>query len=106
VTSDQPKTVTLTKPTEREIHVERAFDAPRERVFAAFTDPELIPQWWGRGHVETATFDDLGDRTKFTTTLLFDTTEERDNLLKYGGEAGMNESYARLDALLARLVAR
>ena len=23
------------------------FDAPRERVFAAFTDPELILEWWG-----------------------------------------------------------
>jgi DNA-binding NarL/FixJ family response regulator len=26
---------------------QRVFDAPRDRVFAAFTDPELIPQWWG-----------------------------------------------------------
>ena len=33
---------------EREIHSERTFDAPRERVFAAYTDPELIPRWWGR----------------------------------------------------------
>src|SRR6478672_6805853 len=32
---------------EREIHVEREFDAPRDRVFAAYTDPELVPQWWG-----------------------------------------------------------
>ncbi len=23
------------------------FDAPRERVFEAFTDPALIPKWWG-----------------------------------------------------------
>src|SRR5690606_24831933 len=23
------------------------FDAPRELVFKAFTDPNLIPQWWG-----------------------------------------------------------
>ena len=33
---------------EREIISERVFNAPRERVFRAFTDPELIPQWWGR----------------------------------------------------------
>lgn len=38
----------LTTPGDREIHVERIFDAPRERVFAAYTDPELIPQWWGQ----------------------------------------------------------
>ena len=26
---------------------ERIFDAPRELVWAAFTDPELVPRWWG-----------------------------------------------------------
>ena len=26
---------------------ERTFDAPREQVWKAFTDPELIPHWWG-----------------------------------------------------------
>jgi uncharacterized protein YndB with AHSA1/START domain len=25
----------------------RTFDAPREQVWKAFTDPELIPRWWG-----------------------------------------------------------
>ena len=25
----------------------REFDAPRDRVFAAYTDPALIPEWWG-----------------------------------------------------------
>jgi len=40
-------TATITTPTDREIHVERIFEAPRDRVFAAYTDPELIPQWWG-----------------------------------------------------------
>ena len=95
MTGDQQpgEAVVITTPTDVEIRAERVFDAPRERVFAAFTDT----------HLETATFEDLGERTKFTTTLVFDTTEERDQLLSYGGEAGMNESYARLDALLARL---
>jgi len=32
---------------DREIRGERVFDAPREKVWAALTDPELIPQWWG-----------------------------------------------------------
>ena len=26
---------------------ERTFDAPRELVWKAFTDPDLIPRWWG-----------------------------------------------------------
>jgi uncharacterized protein YndB with AHSA1/START domain len=26
---------------------ERTFDAPRELVWQAFTDPELVPRWWG-----------------------------------------------------------
>jgi len=38
---------TITTPAEREIHVERVFDAPRDRVWKAFTDPELIARWWG-----------------------------------------------------------
>ena len=162
MTSDrqQVPTATITTPTDREIHTERVFDAPRDRVFAAYTDPELIPQWWGPrdsttvvdqmdlrpggswrfvihhadgrenafrgtyreisaperivqtfewegmpGHVavETATFEDLGDRTKVITTSLFHTTEERDGMLESGMESGANETYARLDELLARL---
>jgi uncharacterized protein YndB with AHSA1/START domain len=164
MTSDQQApAATLTTPTDREIHVERVFDAPRDQVFAAFTDPKLIPEWWGPrgttavveqmdvrpggswrfvirnsdgsddafrgtyrevtpperivqtfewegmpGHVsvETATFEELGDRTKVTTTSLFHTTEERDGMLGSGMEGGMNETYARLDELLARLASR
>ena len=26
---------------------ERTFDAPREQVWRAFMDPELVPRWWG-----------------------------------------------------------
>ncbi len=40
-------TSTLTLPSEREIVMTRVFDAPRELVFKAYTDPKLIPQWWG-----------------------------------------------------------
>jgi uncharacterized protein YndB with AHSA1/START domain len=51
VTVDQqnPHAVILTKPTQLEFRVERIFDHPIERVWAAYTDPELIPQWWGQG---------------------------------------------------------
>lgn len=144
---------------DREIVTERVFDAPRERVFQAYVDPELIPQWWGLrsdtttvdkmdvrvggdwrflsdgpdgshafrgtyreidppekleqtfeweglpGHVvvETTLFEDLGDgRTKVSTRSLFHTTEERDGMLASGMEIGLNESYERLDELLAK----
>ena len=40
-------TSTLTMPSDREIVMTRVFDAPRELVFKAYTDPNLIPQWWG-----------------------------------------------------------
>jgi uncharacterized protein YndB with AHSA1/START domain len=162
MTNDQQHAIpaTITTPSDREIRLEREFDAPRDRVFAAYTDPELIPEWWGPrgtttivdqmdvrtggswrfiqegsdgdatafrgtyrevtpperivqtfewegmpGHVavETAVFEDLGDRTRVTTTSLFHTAEERDGMLASGMESGVNDSYARLDELLARL---
>jgi uncharacterized protein YndB with AHSA1/START domain len=155
---DTATKATLTKPSEREIRVERVFDAPRGRVFAAYTDPELISQWWGPfetttvveeldarqggrwvfkvtdsdgteiefqgvfrelieperismtfewdgmpGYVsvDTATFEDLGEQTRIVSTTIFYTAEERDGMLDSGMEKGLNESYARLDQLLA-----
>jgi uncharacterized protein YndB with AHSA1/START domain len=41
----------VTTPNELEIRVERVFDAPRDHVFAVWTDPNLIPEWWGDGTV-------------------------------------------------------
>jgi uncharacterized protein YndB with AHSA1/START domain len=46
---------------DREIVSERVFDAPRERVFQAFVDPELVPQWWGR-RADTTTIDKFDPR--------------------------------------------
>ena len=40
---------------------ERTFDAPRALVWKAFTDPELIPRWWGR-HGTTTTVVEMGVR--------------------------------------------
>ena len=149
----------VTTPSDREVHIEREFNAPRERVWRAYTDSRLIAQWWGRGNrmviernevergghwrfveysdhgvhgfegrfrevkpperisltfewdgmpghpcFSTAVFEDLGDgRSKVTSTLLFYTAEERDGMLNSGMESGMSESYAALDALLARI---
>ena len=41
---------TVTTPSDREIRIERIFNAPRERVWRAMTDPALVAQWWGRGN--------------------------------------------------------
>lgn len=35
---------------ERTIRVERVFDAPRDLVWRAYSEPELVAQWWGRGN--------------------------------------------------------
>jgi uncharacterized protein YndB with AHSA1/START domain len=49
-TKDATRKATVTTPTDRSIRIERVFDAPRDRVWRAFTDPELVAQWWGRGN--------------------------------------------------------
>ncbi|HEX5632766.1 MAG TPA: SRPBCC family protein [Gemmatimonadales bacterium] len=52
-------TTIVTTPAEREIRTERIFHAPRERVWRALTEPELMKQWWCRGNpmvVETYEF--------------------------------------------------
>ena len=43
----------LRTPSDREIVSERVFDAPRERVFALYTDPQQIPRWWGPRRMTT-----------------------------------------------------
>ena len=150
---------TITTLGDREIRIERIFNAPRERVWRAMTDPKLVAQWWGRGNklvvermevergghwrfvehapdgthgfegrfsevsppervvqtfewdgmpghvaLETATLEDLGDgRTRFVNTSLFMTAEDRDGMMQSGMEGGLNESYAALDRLLAKM---
>ena len=43
----------LAEPGTQEILITREFDAPREHVFKACTDPNLIPQWWGPRNLST-----------------------------------------------------
>jgi uncharacterized protein YndB with AHSA1/START domain len=149
----------VTTPTDREIRIERVFAAPRERVWRAMMDPELVAQWWGRGNrlviekfepkrgghwrfvehspdgvhgfegrfrevtppervvqtvewdgmpghviVEHMTLEDLGDgRTRLVTISQFHTPEERDGMMHTGMEGGLNQSYAALDEVLARM---
>jgi uncharacterized protein YndB with AHSA1/START domain len=139
---------TVTTPSELEIRVERVFDAPRAHVFSVWTDPQLIPEWWGDGtvveemdvrpggayrfrtafgvvegefrevevperivqtfmnHLQTLEFEDLGERTKLTQTMVFESTAERDTTFNYGVEEGAKGGFARVDEVLARLAAR
>lgn len=141
------------------IEIVREFDAPRERVYRAHVDPELVKQWlgprrltmriekydivrggsyryvhtdedgteygfWGAVHdarpgelitqtfgfdgapddasFDKATFEDLGDgRTRLRIVSVLHDVAARDAFLSSGMEQGMNESYERLDELLA-----
>lgn len=40
-------TLQITTPSDREIAMTRAFDAPRELVFEAWTNPQHVRHWWG-----------------------------------------------------------
>jgi uncharacterized protein YndB with AHSA1/START domain len=50
MTTTSSSKVTVSTPSEREIVIERVFDAPRDLVWRAFTEPGLVAQWWGRGN--------------------------------------------------------
>jgi uncharacterized protein YndB with AHSA1/START domain len=41
------KTHLTAEPGKQELVITRIFDAPRDLVFKAYTDPELVPRWWG-----------------------------------------------------------
>jgi uncharacterized protein YndB with AHSA1/START domain len=54
-------TTTFTLPSDREIVMERVFDAPRKVVFDAWSRPDLIPKWWGPRRF-TTTVDEMDVR--------------------------------------------
>ncbi len=41
------KTVFTVEPGKQEVVITRVFDAPRDLVFKVFTDPNLVPEFWG-----------------------------------------------------------
>jgi uncharacterized protein YndB with AHSA1/START domain len=53
MTQTHETTLRLTTPSDLEVVMTRVFDAPRELVFRAFTDPALIAQWWGPANQAT-----------------------------------------------------
>ena len=42
--------------SDREIAATRIFDAPRDLVWRAWTDPQQIVQWWGPNGFKTTTY--------------------------------------------------
>jgi uncharacterized protein YndB with AHSA1/START domain len=47
VATTSSATTKVTLPSDTEILITREFDAPRDIVFKAMIDPDLIPRWWG-----------------------------------------------------------
>jgi uncharacterized protein YndB with AHSA1/START domain len=63
------QTVLTAEPGKQEIFITREFDAPRELVFRAYTDPDLYVQWLGpRGYsMKLETFEpQSGGRWRYT----------------------------------------
>lgn len=60
-------TAQVTTPSDLEIRVEREFDAPREHVYRVWTDPALIPEWWGDNTVVEEMDVRAGGRWRFRT---------------------------------------
>jgi len=52
-------TASVTLPADDQIMIVREFDAPRELVFRAWTEPDLVRQWWhaGRGEMTVCEID-------------------------------------------------
>ncbi len=71
---------------------------PNERIVQTERFDE---SWYPGGAVETAVLTERDGRTTLTTTVVYDTTEARDGVLKSPMAMGMEAGYTALDALLA-----
>ena len=47
------QTTIIVEPGKQELFIIREFDAPRELVFKAYTDPKIIVQWMGPREMKT-----------------------------------------------------
>jgi uncharacterized protein YndB with AHSA1/START domain len=54
--------IAVTTPSDTEVRIEREFDAPRELVYEAYTDPELLTEWLGPRRL-TMTVQEMDVRT-------------------------------------------
>jgi uncharacterized protein YndB with AHSA1/START domain len=155
------KSLSVRKPSDREVEITRVFDAPKELVFDAFTKPDLIKRWllgppgwtmpvcrvdpkvggkfrygwrnandgremgmngvfreltppdrivhteifdedWTGGEtVVTTLFKEKSGKTTVAMTVLYGSEKARDAALGTGMTRGVEDSYARLDEMLA-----
>src|SRR3989449_10417530 len=51
--TNMPARSKFVRKSERELVTTHTFDAPRELVWKAWTDPKLIPRWWGPSRYST-----------------------------------------------------
>lgn len=157
------ETIIKAEPGKQDLYIIREFDAPRDLVFRAHAEPELLAEWLGpkdylmvierydfrsggsyryinttktgeeiaafngaihevaaperiiqtfeweglpeRGHVslDTTIFEELpGNRTRVTIHSVCRFAADRDAMMQSGMETGINEGYAKLDAMLAK----
>ena len=75
-----------------------------EGEFREVEPPERLVQTF-QNHLQTLEFEDLGEQTKLTQTMRFETTEERDTTMQYGVEEGAKAGFARVDTLLEKIAA-
>jgi uncharacterized protein YndB with AHSA1/START domain len=105
-------------PTVPIIRITRDFAAAPAQLLEAHLDPALFVRWVGPDGMDSRVIDweardggswryvaereDLGDgRTRLHAQSLVDSFAGRDAWLASGMEVGVNEGYAKLDALLA-----
>jgi uncharacterized protein YndB with AHSA1/START domain len=73
-----------------------------EGEFREVESPVRLVQTF-QNHLQTLVFEDLGEQTKLTQTMRFETTEQRDTTMQYGVEEGAKNGFARIDTVLQRL---
>src|SRR5439155_1509843 len=113
--------VHLAGTADREIVATRVVDAPREHVFEMFTDRQHVARWWGpKGFTSTieiagperlvythtggaqfqatATFTSYGEKTVLAMRMLFESSRERDRVVKkFGAIEGLSQTLDRLE---------
>jgi uncharacterized protein YndB with AHSA1/START domain len=73
-------TVDTSPISDRELVLTRIFDAPRELVFKAWTDPEILPLWWAPRPFTTPVCEmDLRPGGQFRTVMVSAEGEEYPN---------------------------
>jgi uncharacterized protein YndB with AHSA1/START domain len=75
-----------------------------EGEFREVEPPRRLVQTF-QNHLQTLEFEDLGEQTKLTQTMRFETTEQRDTTMQYGVEEGAKQGFARVDAVLQKIAA-